>query len=182
MNKKYIFFDMDGTLTEWKSASTYEELFEKGYFLNLKPQMSVVETANSLIDRSDAEVYVLTAVLDSKYAYREKLDWLLKYMPKFDVAHFMTVQNGTEKSVVLERMALSKKIEKRDCILLDDYTPNLRDWASSGGTAVKMLNGVNFTHQTWTGNRVCANKDSNTLLRQLQLIAMGKSVKDKYKE
>ena len=31
-----VFFDMDGTLAEWKAAKEPEDLYEKDYFLSLK--------------------------------------------------------------------------------------------------------------------------------------------------
>ena len=36
---------MDGTLAEWKAAKEPEDLYEKDYFLSLKPYQSVVEAA-----------------------------------------------------------------------------------------------------------------------------------------
>lgn len=58
-----VFFDMDGTLAEWKAAKEPEDLYEKDYFLSLKPYQSVVEAAWKLYESGEAEVFILSAVL-----------------------------------------------------------------------------------------------------------------------
>ena len=73
---------MDGTLAEWKAAKEPEELYEKDYFLSLKPYQSVVEAAWKLYESGEAEVFILSAVLaDSRYAIPEKNAWLGEYLP-----------------------------------------------------------------------------------------------------
>lgn len=52
-----VFFDMDGTLAEWKAAKEPEDLYEKDYFLSLKPYQSVVEAAWKLYESGEAEKY-----------------------------------------------------------------------------------------------------------------------------
>lgn len=76
-----VFFDMDGTLAEWKAAKEPEDLYEKDYFLSLKPYQSVVEAAWKLYESGEAEVFILSAVLaDSRYAISEKNAWLDEYL------------------------------------------------------------------------------------------------------
>ena len=66
-----VFFDMDGTLAEWKAAKEPEDLYEKDYFLSLKPYQSVVEAAWKLYESGEAEVFILSAVLaDSRRRMR----------------------------------------------------------------------------------------------------------------
>jgi hypothetical protein len=42
----------------------------------------------------------------------------------------------------------------QDCILIDDYNHNLKEWASNGGTAVKYVNGINDKNRSFIGNRI----------------------------
>mgnify|MGYP004440906233 CR=1 FL=1 len=38
-----LFVDMDGTLAVFQSVDTLEKLYEKDYFLNLRPQINVID-------------------------------------------------------------------------------------------------------------------------------------------
>lgn len=40
---KNVYIDMDGTLADFQQVASEEELFEQGYFANLKPQINVIE-------------------------------------------------------------------------------------------------------------------------------------------
>lgn len=45
----YLFIDMDGTLCEWKQASTNEDLYVPGYFRDLKPHRYVLNAIKILM-------------------------------------------------------------------------------------------------------------------------------------
>ena len=93
-----VFFDMDGTLAEWKAAKEPEDLYEKDYFLSLKPYQSVVEAAWKLYESGEAEVFILSAVLaDSRYAIPEKNAWLGEYLPWVDIDHRLYVEGSVPK-------------------------------------------------------------------------------------
>lgn len=51
MNKTKIYFDMDGTLAEWRPASSMEELLTPGYFASLAPHRHVVTLAKEWLAR-----------------------------------------------------------------------------------------------------------------------------------
>lgn len=145
-----VFFDMDGTLAEWKAAKEPEELYEKDYFLSLKPYQSVVEAARKLYESGEAEVFILSAVLaDSRYAIPEKNAWLGEYLPWVDIDHRLYVEGTAPK-----RLRVPGGVRMTD-VLVDDYTKNLKEWPVFGdakfGRAVKLLNGINGTNGTWTG-------------------------------
>ena len=54
-----------------------EDLYEKDYFLSLKPYQSVVEAAWKLYESGEAEVFIrLRFSDDSRYAISEKDAWL----------------------------------------------------------------------------------------------------------
>ncbi len=132
-----LFIDMDGTLAEWKSASSPEELLEKGYFYNLRP-LSSVKMVKMLAGTFDT--YILSAVIpDSAYAKSDKLAWLNKYLPKIPKDHILFSVDGLSKREFAKN--LFGKVTRYD-VLLDDYSKNLDDWGKSG-TPVKFLNGIN---------------------------------------
>lgn len=141
-----LFLDMDGTLAEWHAADTYEALFEKGYFLSLQPHTNVVEAARQLQARG-VSISTLSAYLDeSDYALDEKRAWLNEHAP-FIVRNLFCSSQMTKPEIVCKTYG---RVDKR-CVLLDDYSENLHAWVAAGGTAIKLLNGINGTKGTWQG-------------------------------
>ncbi|MBQ2972354.1 MAG: DUF3848 domain-containing protein [Ruminococcus sp.] len=64
-----VFVDMDGCLAEFKQTNRFEDLFEKNYFLNLRPHANIVEIVKALDKNQNYEVYILSSVLqESRYA------------------------------------------------------------------------------------------------------------------
>lgn len=146
--KKRYFIDMDGTLAKWNPVAE-EQLFEKGYFRNLEPNKEMLDFAKYLLSQKE-DVFILSAYLEnSNYALYEKNSWIEDYCPEIDMDHRLFVPFGTSKSLFFDNYELSP-ITQND-ILVDDYTLNLIDWEKSGGTGIKYLNGINHSHQTWSG-------------------------------
>ena len=144
--KQRVFVDMDGTLAEWKQAN-YEELFERGYFANLKPNEVLLENVRRLATEETVDVYVLSAVLmDSRFALTEKNEWLDKYLPEIDAEH--RVFTPCTETVNKADYIPSGAVRPSD-ILIDDYSNNLNKWVDAGGKGIKVLNGVNSTLGTW---------------------------------
>ena len=148
MEKVRLFVDMDGTLAEFKPTKKLEDLYEKGYFINLKPFPEVVEAVKKLNEDPDVEVFVLSAYLtDSEFALDEKKEWLDKNAPFIDAAHRIFCPCGTDK-----KLAVPNGIKLTDR-LLDDYTVNLKDWEPPA-VGIKLLNGINNTKGTWQGQKI----------------------------
>ena len=141
--KHRLYVDMDGTLAEFKIVSYQEQLFEKGYFANLKPHECVVDAIKDIIsNNSNIEVFVLSAYLtDSEYALNEKNEWLDRYIPEIKSDHRVFVPCGTDKKEAIQNLTTND-------FLLDDYTVNLLDWVPPG-KAIKLINNINHTHGTW---------------------------------
>lgn len=136
-----LFVDMDGTLARFHDEVQYlERMFEKGFFLGLKPFEEAVEAVNNLASMSDeVEVFILSAAIDGEppYCRDEKHQWLDKYCPNIDRDHRIFTQTGVPKSEYIPG-----GISETD-ILWDDYNKNLEEWQESGGTAVKCHNNIN---------------------------------------
>ena len=160
MNRR-IFIDMDGTLAKWKNVLNADELYEQGYYLNLEPNLKLIEEIKSLIWKGE-DIYILSSFLDgSKYALDEKNKWLDKYLPELDNERRIFVKYGDNKSDYIK-----SGISNSD-YLLDDYTKNLIDWKVAGGTGIKYLNGINHTKGTWKGLILDGNNDDYSLNRLL---------------
>lgn len=157
-----LFVDMDGTLAVWNPTKKLEDLYEEGYFKNLKPYSDVVEAVRQIYTFcSDIEVFILSAyILDSPYALKEKNEWLDKYLPEIDQEHRCFCHCGTDKS-----LAVPDGIKTTD-VLLDDYTVNLNDWCPPG-IGLKLLNGINDTHKSWQGERISRLQTSTEIAMQI---------------
>lgn len=147
------YFDMDGTLAEWKSEASFEKLYEEGYFLKLKPIEKTIKFAKELV-KQGIDCYIITAFLtDSKYAKSEKMAWLMKYLPEIPEENWIFVHYGDDKSKYIKGGITEKDV------LYDDHTPNCIQWTNAGGKAVKVLNGVNSLKKTWDGETFDAKTD-----------------------
>lgn len=176
-----FFTDMDGTMVEWRKAS-YGELFEKGFYRDGKPMQTVVD-ALGIISEEVSVMASLSAYLNgSKYALPEKNAWLdehADFIPagkRYFVPTFAKSAPGNAKIRFVERQ-LGRKLSKCD-ILLDDYSVNLHEWEAAGGTAIKVLNGVNGTNGTWKGAKVSAFTTANDCAKALRNILTEVSTKE----
>lgn len=173
---KRLYVDLDGTAAEFKQVDTLETLYEKGYFLNLKPNMNVINAVKIIATtHPEIEIYTLSAVLsDSQYALDEKNAWLDTYLPEIDQKHRLFPSCGENKmNYVFEKIG---EVSARDC-LLDDYTKNLLEWEPPG-KGVKALNGINHTRGTWQGSRISAGRKPEELAKSLLQCLEGEAVKE----
>ena len=158
-----FFIDMDGVLCVWKPASGEEALYEKGFFATMRPHQCAVAAVNEMIS-SGCDVYLLSKYLeDGDFAFTEKNGWVDKQLPGIPEDHRIFVPHLADKSDYVPG-----GIQPTD-VLLDDYTVNLREWESSGGIAVKFMNGVNGKNGSWTGKKV--GLDRSKIIRTLRAVA-----------
>lgn len=164
MSAPTLYVDLDGTLAEWKPAAKPEELLEEGYFLNLQPHENVVAAVQTLIAMG-VKVYILSAYLaDSLYAVEEKHAWVAKYLPELPTQNVWLTPCTIEKPMCV----LSHGESMEQAVLLDDYTKNLNAWVAYGGHGVKLRNGVNGTHGTWTGPDVHLDQPPEAIVELLK--------------
>ena len=142
--KPRLFFDMDGTLAEYKFQGI-EAYYNEGFFLDLKPHEKVINLVREIISKhKEIEVFTLSAVYeDSLYSVSEKNTWLDQNLPEIDRKHRIFTPCGKNKADFLPGGLMPLDI------LIDDYSPNLFKWR--GFAAIKMRNGINGTKNTWKG-------------------------------
>lgn len=152
-----LFVDMDGTLAVFNPVDTLEKLYEKGYFLNLIPQMNVIDGIRHIIrNNPEIEVFVLSTVLsDSSYAIPEKNAWLDKYLPEIDEKHRLYPKCEENKKEFLEHK--QGGIDPND-FLLDDYSKNLHSW-DPPAKGIKVMNGINGKNGTWVKDKISIEID-----------------------
>ena len=186
-----LWFDKDGVLAQY-DYSLYEPEFGapapwlvrnahvfKG--LDTYPNMCeafktlYLENCNKSVKERIANIKVLTAVSDSITLSEQVLDSMewCKNNLRLKQRDFYAVAVPKESVPT----SLRSKIDKYD-ILLDDYTPNLRAWKEAGGTAIKVLNGINSYSKDFPCINVNANVDYiiDVINQVLECIKDGKEV------
>ena len=130
-----IFIDMDGTAAKWNDEiSSEEELLEPGYFRNRLPEDNIIEAARILTEQGN-DVYILSCCLNDTYIVRDKDRWCDEHVPFIPPDHRILVPYSKDKAQYIEGGI------GREDLLIDDHTPNLKEWEKK----------INWKHQTWTG-------------------------------
>ncbi len=128
---------MDGTIARFHDENLYlERMFEKGFFIDLKPFENAVYAIEQLVNDSTAEIFILSATVNS-CSLDEKQKWLDRYLPNIDKEHRIFTSLNVPKSE-----AIGHRLTDKD-ILIDDYNKNLLEWQKAGGTSVKAKNNIN---------------------------------------
>lgn len=156
MKKPTLWFDKDGVLAKY-DYSLYEPEFgapapwlirNAHVFKGLDKYENMCEAFINIYSRNknksyadrEATVKVLTSVSDSLTLSEQVLDsmeWCEKHLG-LEKRDFYAVSVPKE-NVPIE---LRSSIDKYD-VLFDDYMPNLIAWEEKGGTAIKVVNGIN---------------------------------------
>lgn len=164
---KKVFIDMDGVLAEYRNGCKEEDLKKEGYFLTLKPEENMLGALNMLIRDCDAlgiGICVLTKVYPKmfKYSVSEKLQWRDKYMPDLFDSEFVMVDGEEQEKSAAVKELIGGDINS-DCILIDDYNANLKEWFLNGGTPVKYVNKINDKNRTFVGERISCEMTSEEI-------------------
>lgn len=157
-----LYVDMDGTLTKWESVPI-EVVASKGYFRNLTPEFNVLRMVRRMIAEDNGiEVFILSAVFQDDHSVCEKKEWLHEFLPEMAEENMVFVPYGEKKG---------EYVREAGAFLLDDFSRNLHEWE---GVGVKIYNGINGTHGTWSGYSIRSDMESDTMYRQLLgIINMG---------
>ena len=134
---KRIFLDMDGTLARFNVRNALDRFaVEKGFFANLLAYKGI-EKINEMV--ANGNVYIISAS-PNEQADNDKMIWLDKYLPNLNKDNIIFCRLGENKAEIIENK-LNIKIDKT-CYLLDDYTHNLKQWETVGGTGIKRITTV----------------------------------------
>lgn len=162
---KRLYVDMDGTLARFHDeVKCLERMYEKEFFLNLKPFWSIVNAIEYLASEGEVEVYILSSCV-SDLCREEKRKWLKEYLPHIPECRYILVPVGCNKSLYIGHPITE------DDVLLDDYNRNLEEWQAAGGRSIKLVNNINHKGlfgPLWQG-RCCYEKlESPVIIENLK--------------
>lgn len=120
--KKAYYFDMDGVLANFHKAYKEDKMvaLKREAMATLEPFEANVALVRNMMAHGEM-VYILTKAANDE-AKAGKMEWLAKFIPEMDEAHFICI------------VGHGKKVDfiREDGILIDDDMKNLRPWAKAG--------------------------------------------------
>lgn len=151
-----FYFDMDGVLAIFQDCRHLplerKPFMKEGshYFLHRMPDYKALEIFQTLYGPAvpGASAKILTRLLDEddhitpelrREWWTDKRAWVLANTTGVDTSKCF-IASGPDKGRILDHVPL--RLRKYH-VLVDDYNPNLRNWQSAGGTAVKYINDLN---------------------------------------
>lgn len=152
-----IYMDMDGCLARWNPVSV-NETKKVGYFRNRIVEPNLVDLVRLMV-LDGIEVNILSAAYQDDHSAADKKWWLQQIGLGMIPAIF--VPYGKCKFDYIPE-------SKKDNILIDDYSANLRDWERAGNTGVKFRNQINGTRGTWTGLSIDWKMSSSDMFSYLK--------------
>ena len=154
-----LFLDLDGTLARFNVRNALKRFDnEKGFFANLKAY-KYIEVVNTLALSN--EIYIISAS-PNEQADNDKMIWLKKYLPNVKDSNITLCRLGENKGSIIENK-YQITIDS-NCYLLDDYTKNLIEWESLGGTGIKRLTSVaDNSRKLWKGLQIKTLLELNNL-------------------
>lgn len=142
LKDKYCFFDLDGTLSEYRynnhvsgrtgiGGQTFEELFFGDVFVSNRPLKTMVELIQKL--QSD-KVYVLGAIT-TNHEIHEKYEWLEKNYPFIKKENVIFVASSSLKLIAIKEYQKRLNIKDEDIVFIDDKHVTIREVEEAGYTA-----------------------------------------------
>ena len=138
----HIFVDMDGTLCNYQTPNldidNCVDFVNSKYFLYATPVPHIISLIKKLKDEGK-KIYILTAC-PNIISWKEKLVWCSKHVPFIDQEDILFVGNKTYKHVFLKHFALSKKINYKDILLIDDNYETIKNTFKLGMNSIHPSN------------------------------------------
>lgn len=169
-----LWFDKDGVLAKY-DYSLYEGEYgapapwlvhNAHVYRNLEPYENMCKAVRNLYAQTNnvraesrfCNVRVLTSVSDGITLAEHVIDGAAWCLSNVGIQSKDFYACAVQKQSI--PIGLRSEIKKTD-VLLDDYKPNLLKWQAAGGTAVKVVNGINSisddypcVHVDWDANSI----------------------------
>ena len=137
--KKILFVDMDGVLANFDKGinGDLNKMFEKGFFRTLEPMEEGLNKTFQEIKSQGYGIKILSKACVKRSDERfigqmlDKVDWIKEYIPCINELDIIIQSTDESKGDIV------KMYSEYDCILIDDYSKNLAEWAFAGGKGIK---------------------------------------------
>ena len=151
-----IYCDMDGVLANFEKEPNAKNRYttEKGFFANLEPISDNLQAIKKLLENG-YNVNILSASPNNN-ANRDKLNWLMKYLPNLTISQIVFCKNGENKAFYVKNI--------KNALLIDDYSKNLVEWKALGGKSLKVVNDYDSEIGTHTKYNIPYVKNLKELL------------------
>lgn len=144
LKNKYVFFDVDGTLSEYRyndklysggcselGCQTLNDLLFSNLFLNARP----LKTMQNIINDLDAEkIYILGTIVTNN-ELNQKYKWLEKHYPSIKKENIIFISSTMLKPDVILEYSKKLNISLSDIVFVDDRLDVLRKAETLGITA-----------------------------------------------
>ena len=165
-----IYLDLDGTCNrfEYVGPDVYSD---PDYYRNRPVQKQFVDGLKKLSEQKNYTFYVVSSKLQGNGFKEAKDDWSEKHLPFVKSENRIYVDYGESKLEGIRKHLSSQGKSISKGIMLDDYTKNLWEFNGTEILPVKVLNGINDTHRSWTGLRMPAYGEPESISYTLDAIS-----------
>lgn len=145
------YFDMDGVAVqyEWSCYTGKPPAYlTKGAhcYRRLKPDQKAL-TVMKKLHEAGKPTGILTTVQNLGCLYTEqvsdKMEWISEHAPWVNLRTQFFPSPGSKRDLIELIRRPNGLAIRSDDVLIDDWNPNLNEWAAAGGLAIKYCNGIN---------------------------------------
>lgn len=138
-NKTILFLDMDGCVADFEKGTNgdIKNMFKPGFFRNLPVLEEGLNETIEEIQKQGITVKILSKACVKKGDKRfigqmiDKVEWVKEHIPCIDELNIIIQGSDEDKGSIVELY------KHHECVLVDDYTPNLANWTFAGGKGIK---------------------------------------------
>jgi hypothetical protein len=163
--KKKLFIDTIGTLMLMNLQHQLASFYAGNFFRTMNPAMNLVN-AVSIISKAnpDIELYIVSPVLADHSTMEKEINlWLDRYLPEAVHSRRMFFPVGK-----MLNEYLPDDIGSGDCVLVDDYAPNLLAWHNKDSAILTVHRDEKENPAAaWDGARISSKSEAHVIVNDI---------------